>query len=357
MNFAELTIPTSRVAFGRSFVNPVVDVLFVCGGFTFPLLLLAVIPNTSFSMDAKTALCIFVFFNYAHFASSSVRLYTKPGAVAEHRFLAYGFPIVAIVIVMIAIAAPELIGRNFIALYLTWSPYHYAAQAYGLALMYCYRSGIVISAGEKRCLWWICMLPFLRALVNPYDHSVAEVMGVRGIAWLIPEAQLGDGSPLATTLDLIVVGLTPFVFLLPIAFAFVGKLRLPLMPLVLILMNAAWLVVFSYFEAAVWATVAHSLQYLIIVSYVHGKDATASTAANAGHGMRYHVFGFYLFSIVLGVILFLGVPLVLSTAEGWLGQGWDFDHCFLMMVAGINLHHFIVDGYIWRSKRPKVHVT
>ena len=36
---------------------------------------------------------LLVVFNYAHFASSTVRLYTKPGAAASHRFLAYGFPV------------------------------------------------------------------------------------------------------------------------------------------------------------------------------------------------------------------------------------------------------------------------
>ena len=41
----------------------------------------------------------------------------------------------------VGVLFPERLGTQLHSLYLTWSPYHYAAQAYGLAVMYCYRSG------------------------------------------------------------------------------------------------------------------------------------------------------------------------------------------------------------------------
>ena len=125
--------------FGRTFFNPIVDVLLVCGGLSIPFLLFEWQDRSSVSVQGHTKIAIFVLFNFAHFASSTVRLYTKPGASAKHRFLAYGFPVVALVVTLFAIAFPEAIGRQLIALMLTWSPYHYAAQAYGLALMYGYQ--------------------------------------------------------------------------------------------------------------------------------------------------------------------------------------------------------------------------
>lgn len=351
MTTAELSPSLRRPVFGQALYGRWLDVLFLCGGFSIPLLLLAQSERSPWQPDNTSKIIIFILFNYAHFASSTIRLYTKPGAVRQHRFLAFGFPVVTAAVVMCAIAMPDLIGRNFTALFLTWSPYHYAAQAYGLALIYSHRSGFELTGGEKRWFWWICMLPFLRAFINLDDTSVTDVMGVHGIGWLLPDTVTAADGPVAVGVRAIVAGLVPIVFLLPIAFAFVGRQRLPLMSLLLVLVNTSWLVSFSYFDAAVWATVAHSVQYLLIVAFVHARDCSASPGSK--RSPRYHMTCFYLLSILLGLFLFFAVPLVLWTAGGWFGQHWDAMECFLMVVVAINLHHFIVDGYIWHSGKPK----
>jgi hypothetical protein len=56
---------------------------------------------------------------------------------------------------------PGVLGRNLHSFYLTWSPYHHAAQAYGLAVVYAYRSGCLLGARDKKLLGWVSMLPFL----------------------------------------------------------------------------------------------------------------------------------------------------------------------------------------------------
>ena len=53
-----------------------------------------------------------------------------------------------------------------------------------------------------------------------------------------------------------------------------GGQSLPLISLVVIVSNAIWWSVFNYFNAFVWATVFHGLQYLAIVSIFHVKDET-----------------------------------------------------------------------------------
>ncbi len=333
--------------FGRTFFNPIVDVLLVCGGLSIPFLLFEWQDRSSVSVQGHTKIAIFVLFNFAHFASSTVRLYTKPGASAKHRFLAYGFPVVALVVTLFAIAFPEAIGRQLIALMLTWSPYHYAAQAYGLALMYGYQSGMRFSALEKRWLFWICLLPFIRSFLNVDDTSVSGIMGVSGVFWLVPDAVVAQGTLLGDGLRLLVTGLTPLVFAMPIAFACFGRARLPLVALVLVLMNALWLTAFTLFDAIVWASVAHSVQYLLVVTRAHVKDRARSVAATGAAGGQM-VF-FYVASILVGVFLFLGVPAMIQEAAVFVGLNWESSQCLLMVVAAINLHHFIVDGYIWRA--------
>lgn len=351
MATAEYSFRWRRPVLGKALYRPWVDALFICGGFSIPLLLLAQSEHSVFQLDVSSKLVVLILFNYAHFASSTIRLYTKPGAVGQHRFLAYGFPIVALLVVLCAIVQPDLVGRNFTALFLTWSPYHYAAQAYGLALIYTHRSGFQLSGGEKRCLWWICMLPFLRALINLDDTSVTDVMGVQGIGWVLPDTVTAPGGPVATVVRYVVAGVVPFVFLLPIAFTFAGRQRLPVMSLLLVLVNASWLVAFSYFDAAVWATVAHSVQYLLIVAFVHARDYPGTPGSL--RGPRYQMGLFYLLSIVLGIFLFLAVPPVLLNLGTWIGREWAPLQCFMMVLVAINLHHFIVDGYIWRSGKPR----
>lgn len=341
-------------ALGRVFFHPVVDLLFICGGFSLPFLLLGRLGGFVPELNATGMVAVLIVFNYAHFASSTVRLYTKPGAAANHRFLAYGFPLVALAVAVLAIGFPEQVGRHFAALALTWSPYHYAAQAYGLALMYSYRSGMTFSAAEKRWLFWICMLPFLRALINIDDTSIAEMMGVRGVLWLLPESFVSDGGVIAEGLRGLTAGLTPLVFVLPVAYACFGRSRLPLVALVLVLVNALWLTAFSLFDAVVWATVAHSVQYLFIVAYTHAREATATAA---GHLPRRHMMRFYLLSMLTGLGLFLALPMIIRASGAAFGQQWDPLHVYLMVAAAINLHHFIVDGYIWRATPVKRSAT
>ncbi len=49
-------------------------------------------------------------------------------------------PMVALGLVTLCMFRADTLGSNLRALYFMCSPYHYAAQTHGLAVMYCYRS-------------------------------------------------------------------------------------------------------------------------------------------------------------------------------------------------------------------------
>ena len=88
------------------------------------------------------------YMNQAHFAASTLRLYTKPGACDAHPFVAFALPLLVFAIVGLSVAFTATLGRHLWALAMTWSPYHYAAQAFGLASMYCHRSGLALAPGR-----------------------------------------------------------------------------------------------------------------------------------------------------------------------------------------------------------------
>src|SRR5262249_21929957 len=127
---------------GRCFVHPVFDYLLIGGGLSLLMTLLVVFAPTHGDLLATGAMAgIVLFSNGAHFAASTVRLYTKPGAARSMPFLSKAVPPIAILLMTLCLVYAGRVGRFLDMLYLTWSPYHYAAQTYGLAVMYSYRSG------------------------------------------------------------------------------------------------------------------------------------------------------------------------------------------------------------------------
>src|SRR5260370_12448184 len=154
--------PPGRFDPGRPFVHPVFDYLLIGGGMS--LLVMAWLMferSPSLRLWLQTNLWTLVLLsNSAHFAGSTVRLYTKPGSFRDLPFLTMGLPLASVGVLTLAIAWPGGLGRHLQSLYLTWSPYHYAAQAYGLAAMYCYRSGSTWTEAAKRCLRLACFVPF-----------------------------------------------------------------------------------------------------------------------------------------------------------------------------------------------------
>ena len=314
---------------GRTFVHPFFDYLFIGGGLSLVCTILVYQrQNPLLGWSLETLPWFILLSNSAHFAASTVRLYTKPGTFKEHPYLTMAFPLVSIVLLVFCIALPLRLGVHLQALYLTWSPYHYAAQAYGLAVIYCIRSGCSLTPKRKKIFRATCVLPFLLVFLSA-PHA--------GLGWLAPSLQ--EAVP-----PLVRQVLIGAVFLLPIAF-FVYVYRcgcrpMPLIGLLAVLANGIWWVVLDYLSAFFWATIFHGLQYLAIATIFHVKDQ--SDLPNNERGALYHTTHFYLLSLVLGYGLFYCWPYAFVLV------GFGLAESVLLVAAAINIHHFIVDAHIWR---------
>ena len=255
-----------------------------------------------------------------------MRLYTKPRALQELPFLTMGFPLLTLAVLTLSIAFADRIGAALQTLYLTWSPFHYAAQAYGLSLMYAYRSGCRLGEGDKRLVRAACLLPF-----------VATLIGGRllfGLDWVEPRLQ-------AVRL----LGWAAFAVPL-LVFARQAWRRqgtLPLISLAVLASNAVWLLTLSQAGVFAWATVFHGLQYLAIVTIFHVKDRLGQPG-NA-RGWAWHTASFYAACLALGYLLFEVWPFA------YVLLGFGVAESMLMVAAVINLHHFIVDAYIWKLRQ------
>jgi hypothetical protein len=323
---------------GRPIVNPAVDYLFLGGAITVPIFLVTYFfPNIT-PTNADITLRTFIVFNGAHFAASTLRLYTKPGAKKEFPLLSWVFPFVCLGAVGLGLWSP-VIGRNITALYFTWSPYHYAMQTYGLAVMCSMRSGAKLEARDKTQMWLVCLLPFLFAVLTAPDG---------GLSWFISREWLATAPALMFMYRGVVTVVTAATVLLPISlFWQFRRLRgrnVPLLALVLQLTNAMWWLGTTYMNAWFWTAMLHSIQYLIIVSERHVAEQMARCDRHGPlHRPIVYAAGFYGVSFVLGVVLFFLTPLI------YVPFGYTPTQAFTMMTWVINLHHFIVDGFIWRT--------
>ena len=320
----------------RFFVYPAFDYLVIGGG----LSLLFAVAMATIGLDLTlngwlTTLIIVA--NGAHFAASSVRLYTRPGVTRTLPLLTLAFPVIAVLALTAAITLPEPLGLFLMTTYLVWSPYHYSAQAYGLAVMYGYRAGAPLDDTAKRAIRVACLLPFVWTLLQP----------IGGLGELLRAWHVSAPMPVGQARGVVSQVLQSLILFSPIGLMLWLRARrgvlLPLISLLTIAANAVWWTVFNILDAFVWATVFHGLQYLAIVAIFHVKDRLRDPGNRRGGG--WHAATFYLGCVALGYALFELWP----HAYAW--AGYDFKKSALLITAAINIHHFVVDAFIWRLRR------
>jgi hypothetical protein len=271
--------------------------------------------------------------NGAHFAASTVRLYVRPGAVKR-------WPLLTIVVPLLMIAVTTLFAGPWFdradywfAIYSVWSPFHYAAQAFGLSMMYTSRAQTKLTLGQRRWIRAACFVPFVWFNLNP----------VSGLWFLLGEHVQTAVRPHAA---LVYESLRPLVVAVPLLIfvwlRFGLRARVPFIAFLIVASNAIWWTLFDFYSAFVWATIFHSLQYLVVVEIFHVR-AMVSRPGNRWPGYVHGAL-FYVTSFVLAFLLFAIWP------QLYIAMGWSGTNAYAVIVATINVHHFIVDGFIWKLR-------
>jgi Tfp pilus assembly protein PilF len=89
--------------------------------------------------------------------------------------------------------------------------------------------------------------------------------------------------------------------------------------------------------------ILHSTQYLWITSYYQRKEARAAGEA------RWSFWGYLATLIAGGIALFIPGPWIVSRVFHT-----DFAASFLTFTALVNIHHFILDGKIWKLRDSRI---
>ena len=290
--------------------------------------------------------------NWPHFAASSYRLYHSRANVRQYPVTALVIPWVVLAGAVGALAYPEVIAPYFVKLFYVWSPYHFSGQTFGITMIYARRAGFKMTDWERKAVSTFVYGTFISQTVRSEvfhpefglwpQHN--EFWGVRypvlGLPeWLVPfttGVMWGGGA----------------VFLLGVARWCLRNRRL--LPPIILLPAATqyvWFVVSSHWLSfQSFVPFFHSLQYMLIAWSMQLKEKMdREQIAPSRRYVLAESLRWGLINLAGGWFLFFGLP-------SWVLPRLGFEPGLSMAVvlSAVQIHHFFVDGVIWKLKSPGV---
>lgn len=326
---------------------PGVDLIIGCGAWSAPLLILASpFINSAPQNLAMVFYLLSIFCNYPHYMATIYRAYRTKEDFLKYKFFTLYLTVFLLLLGITAHYSHSIFAIIF-TVFLTWSPWHYMGQNFGLFMMFVRRSGIEISKIDRTAIYLAFLASYLMLFVgfhtgqstDPYVLSLG-----------IPET-IGKSAKVTSLAMFLLTGTYGLISLL-------NKLGLKAMfaPLVLFSTEFLWFVLptilqligsLDYVPQARYSTgvlaIMHSLQYLWITSYYRKREVTSATINN------WQLFPYLAILIIGGIALFIPGPWLVSHIFNY-----DFGTSFLIFTALINIHHFLLDGAIWKLRDSSI---
>jgi len=326
--------------------SPWLDMIVGCGAWSAPLLLVAYLSASSQALTWSIAFyTLALFFNYPHYMATVYRAYHRSEDFNKYRIFTVHTTLLVIATAVVSHFWYRALPFIF-TLYLTWSPWHYSGQNYGILMMFARRAGARPSDNVRHAMYAAFLLSygilFLNFHTGPSTDPLFVSLNIPGIvssqlqiicavvfigcsAFAISRL-VGDAAWRSMIPSLTLFS-TQFVwFLLPTVLSFGERFRVPQ----------------SRYSTGVLA-VMHSAQYLWITSYYTGREARAEGRQN------WRPFAYFAVLVAGGIALFIPGPWVASHLFHF-----DFTRSFLIFTALVNIHHFILDGAIWKLRDGRI---
>jgi tetratricopeptide (TPR) repeat protein len=325
--------------------NPALDLIVGCGAWSAPLMLLALRWGPVYARQSAVVFyALALAFNYPHYMATIYRAYHTREDFLKYRVFTVHLTLLLALTALLAHVAVPLLPWLF-TLYVTWSPWHYTGQNFGLLMMFARRGGAAPTAAERRALYlsFVASYAMLFATFHSGPSNDPLVLSL--------------GLPEALAFWVKILGALAYALLgsfgLSRLIERVGVRRL-LAPIALFATQFLWFVLpplleltyglqipQSRYSTGVLA-VMHSAQYLWITSYYAKKEATQSGAA-------WRAAAYFATMVAGGIALFVPGPWLIS-----LLFRFDFTASFLIFTALVNIHHFMLDGAIWKLRDGRV---
>jgi hypothetical protein len=363
--------PSSTVAADRAatpsstrsatyFAGPFVDAMFL-GGFSILFFVyirfgIVFLDHNSGAEDAtflgnsaaRWALMAFWILNWPHFAATSYRLYRSRETTSQFPITAWVVPVVVGLGVVGSLASPSGFAPWFVKAFFIWSPYHFSGQTIGLTLLYARRSGFEVTPLLRSSLTW-----FVYATCLEFQARI-EIPGVDLTFFDVVMPSIGLPLWVLTVTNWAVIGLGCV-----LAVALIDALRRSAVPMpVIFLVPALAQLVWFNLSVGTWRTdsyfefvnLFHSVQYLFIAWFLQMRERQIRTGRQ----------GSWLMLARESAVWGLGIFLIGAFMFRWSGQlissvtAVSFGVAIAVMTAAFQLHHFFVDGVIWKLRDPKV---
>lgn len=335
------------------FYGPRFDVIIGCGLWSAPLLLLAYYCSGQYPQGISIAFYgLALVFNYPHYMATIYRAYRTHEDFVKYKIFTLHLTMLVALLIILSHASYQVLAVVF-TLYLTWSPFHYTGQNFGIALLFARRNGVKTTR-ESRYMFYL-------AFLAPYAMFFLSVHSFTSTDQFI----LTLGIPLKVARILWLAMLFTFVVSATSSLStFVKQTgwRAMTAPLVLLSTQVAWFVVptaltlfsnIDFLQARATAgilAVMHSVQYLWITSYYARRESQASQVQGAPlQENHWRGYGYFAVLVVGGIALFVPGPWLASRVFRM-----DFSASFLAFTALINIHHFLLDGAIWKLRDGRI---
>ena len=326
--------------------RPWLDLLVGCGAWSAPLLALSAWVTTAHAHGFVVAFYFLaLIFNYPHFMATVYRAYHTREDFTKYKFFTLHVTLLLVLTGILAHASYRLVPWVF-TLYICWSPWHYSGQNYGLLMMFARRAGAAVTEAERR---WL-----RAAFIASYTMLLASFETGSSNDPLI----LSLGLPAKFTFAARIVLAVAFAVCAGMGFRRMVRssgIRAMAAPLTLLVTQFLWFVLPTILELR-WGyqipqtryssgilAVLHSAQYIWITSYYQQREARAAGQEN------WRFAGYFLTLVAGGIALFIPGPWLMSYIFRF-----DFTTSFLIFTALVNIHHFILDGALWKLRDSKV---
>jgi tetratricopeptide (TPR) repeat protein len=343
---AKLSSNSAAVKDGSWIYTKGLDLVVGCGGWSAPLLLLGYF----FGSESNATASIFFYvmalaFNYPHYMATVYRAYHRRDDFSKYRFFTLNLTILLILTAVVTHWAQALLPFVF-TLYLTWSPWHYTGQNFGITMMFANRKGAKPSRAIRNALYVSFLASYLLLFLNFHSIPSSDSLVL----------SIGIPSTFANSAKVIFF----FMFLVPGLWSLWSLVRQAgwramLAPITLFSTQFFWFVLPTIlqsfdktqipqtrYSSGVLA-VMHSAQYLWITSYFARRESNISSES------KWKPFAYFAILIIGGIALFVPGPWLVSYLFKY-----DFASSFLIFTALVNIHHFLLDGAIWKLRDKRI---
>ncbi len=330
------------------FVNAPVDFALIGGASILTFALIALLSTAGSEQAlwfwaiaaALTWVC-----NYPHFAATSYRLYHSKENISQYPVTAIAVPLLVIAGMIVSFVWPAAVAPFFVKLFLLWSGYHYSGQSVGISLIYARRAGFVVGRLERLALSGFIFGTYFSAITRAETSTGSQSFyGISYPTFGLPVYAAGAASAFMWFCGAALL-------LLVIRWSVLNRRLLPPVVLLPAAAQLLWFVLGSgNRNFTTFVPFFHSLQYLLIAWSMQLKERMDTEGiAPSGRYVLTESARWGAIIFVGGAFLFWLLPHSLASSTGV-----GFQIAAPIVLSGVQIHHFFVDGVIWKLRNPRV---